>query len=51
VVAGGGTVSVAPTIVAGGTNYKVGDILTVGAGTVGDAGADVLPTFSVATVS
>ena len=27
------------------------DILTVGAGTVGDAGADVRPTFTVATVS
>jgi hypothetical protein len=51
VVAGGGTVSAAPTIVAGGTNYKVGDILTVGAGTVGDAGADVRPTLTVATVS
>jgi hypothetical protein len=51
VVAGGGTVSAAPTIVAGGTNYKVGDILTVAAGTVGDAGSDVLPQFTVATVS
>lgn len=51
VVAGGGTVTAAPTIVAGGTNYKVGDILTVGAGTVGDAGSDVRPTFTVATVS
>ena len=51
IVAGGGTVSVAPTIVAGCTNYRVGDILTVGAGTVGDAGADVRPTFTVATVS
>lgn len=51
IVAGGGTVSAAPTIVLGGTNYKVGDILTVGAGTVGDAGADVRPTFTVATVS
>jgi hypothetical protein len=51
VVAAGGTVEAAPTIVAGGTNYKVGDILTVAAGTVGDAGTDVLPTFTVATVS
>jgi hypothetical protein len=51
VVAAGGTVTAAPTIVAGGTNYKVGDILTVGAGTVGDAGSDVLPTFTIATVS
>jgi hypothetical protein len=51
VVAAGGTVEAAPTIVAGGTNYRVGDILTVAAGTVGDAGTDVLPTFTVATVS
>jgi len=51
IVAGGGTVSAAPTIVVGGTNYKVGDILAVGAGTVGDAGADVRPTFTVLTVS
>jgi len=51
VVAGGGTVTAAPTIVAAGTNYNVGDILTVGAGTVGDAGADVRPTFTVSTVS
>jgi hypothetical protein len=51
IVAGGGTVSAAPTIVAGGTNYKVGDILTVAAGTVGDAGSDVLPVFTVLTVS
>ena len=51
VVAAGGTVTAAPTIVSGGTNYKVGDILVVGAGTVGDAGADVRPTFTVATVS
>jgi hypothetical protein len=51
VAAAGGTVTAVPTIVAGGTNYKVGDILTVAAGTVGDAGSDVLPTFTVATVS
>jgi hypothetical protein len=51
IVAAGGTVEAAPTIVAGGTNYKVGDILAVGAGTVGDAGADVRPTFTVLTVS
>jgi len=37
--------------VAGGTNYAVGHILTVAAGTVGDAGADVRPTFTVSTVS
>jgi predicted RecA/RadA family phage recombinase len=51
VVAAGGTVTAAPTIIAAGTNYRVGDILTVAAGTVGDAGTDVLPTFTVATVS
>lgn len=51
VVAAGGTVTATPTIVAAGTNYRVGDILTVGAGTVGDAGSDVLPTFTIATVS
>jgi hypothetical protein len=51
VVAAGGTVEAAPTIIAAGTNYKVGDILTVAAGTVGDAGTDVLPRFTVATVS
>lgn len=51
VVAGGGTVSSPPSIVVAGTNYKVGDILTVAAGTVGDAGSDVLPQFTVATVS
>ncbi len=50
VVGAGGTVT-STTIVAGGTNYRVGDILTVGAGTVGDAGSDVLPTFTVLTVS
>jgi hypothetical protein len=47
----GWSVTAAPTIVAGGTNYKVGDILTVAAGTVGDAGSDVRPTFTVASVS
>lgn len=51
VVAGGGTVTSAPTIVAGGTNYKVGDVLTVALGDVGGAGTDVVPTFTVATVS
>jgi hypothetical protein len=51
VVAAGGTVEAAPTIELGGTNYKIGDILTVAAGTVGDAGTDVLPRFTVATVS
>jgi hypothetical protein len=51
VVAAGGTVTATPTIVAGGTNYRVGDILTVALGDVGGAGADVVPTFTVATVS
>lgn len=51
VVAAGGTVTAAPTIVAGGTNYKVGDVLTVALGDVGGAGTDVVPTFTVATVS
>lgn len=51
VVAAGGTVEAAPTIELGGTNYKIGDILTVAAGTVGDAGTDVLPRFTVATVA
>lgn len=51
IVAGGGTVSAAPTIVLGGTNYRVGDILTVALASVGGAGADVVPTFTVATVS
>ncbi len=50
VVGGGGTVT-STTIVTAGTNYRVGDVLTVAAGTVGDAGADVRPTFTIATVS
>jgi hypothetical protein len=49
VVAGGGTVTSAPTIAAGGTNFKVGDVLTVAIGDVGGAGTP--PTFTVATVS
>jgi hypothetical protein len=51
VVAGGGGVTAAPTIVAGGTNYKIGDILTVALGDVGGAGTDVVPTFTVLTVA
>ena len=51
VVAAGGTVTATPTIVAAGTNYRVGDILTVALGDVGGAGADVVPTFTIATVS
>ncbi|MFZ9960523.1 MAG: phage tail tube protein [Candidatus Limnocylindrus sp.] len=51
VVAAGGTVTATPTIVAGGTNYRVGDILTVALGDVGGSGTDVVPTFTVATVS
>ena len=51
VVAAGGTVVAVPTIVAGGTNYQVGHIVTVALGTVGGAAPDVAPTFTVATVS
>jgi hypothetical protein len=51
VVAGGGTVTAPPSIAAGGTNYKVGDILTVALGDVGGSGSDTVPTFTVATVS
>ena len=51
VVAAGGTVTATPTVVAGGTNYRVGDILTVAMGDVGGAGTDVVPTFTIATVS
>ena len=50
-VAAGGTVTSAPTITTGGRNYKVGDVLTVALADVGGAGADVAPTFTVATVS
>jgi hypothetical protein len=50
-VAGGGTVTAAPTIVAGGTNYNVGDVLTVALASVGGSGNDVVPTFTVATVA
>ena len=50
-VAAGGTVTSAPTIVLGGRNYQVGDVLTVALGDVGGAGTDTVPTFTVATVS
>jgi hypothetical protein len=51
VVAAGGLVSAAPTIVAGGTNFKVGDTLTVALADVGGAGSDVAPVFTVLTVA
>lgn len=51
VVAAGGTVTAAPTVISGGSNFKVGDTLTVALADVGGAGADVAPTFTVATVS
>jgi hypothetical protein len=49
VVAGGGAVTAAPTIQLAGTNYNVGDVLTVASANMGGAG--VMPTFTVATVS
>jgi hypothetical protein len=42
-------VSVAPTIVLGGQNVRVGDVYTVAAANMGGAG--VMPTFTVATVA
>ncbi|MFZ9061840.1 MAG: hypothetical protein ACO218_11560 [Steroidobacteraceae bacterium] len=48
-VAAGGLVSVAPTIVLGGQNVRVGDVYTVAAANMGGAG--VMPTFTVATVA
>lgn len=50
VVGAGGSVT-GTTIVLGGRNYVVGDVLTVALASVGGAGADVAPTFTVATVS
>jgi hypothetical protein len=50
-VAGGGTVSAAPTVTLGGRNYNVGDVLTVALADVGGSGTDVAPTFTVATVA
>ena len=49
VVSGGAVTST--TIVSGGTNYRVGDVLTVALADVGGSGSDVAPTFTVATVS
>jgi hypothetical protein len=49
VVAGGGTVSAAPTIVAGGNNVRVGDVFTVPVSAIGGTG--VAPTLTVATVA
>jgi hypothetical protein len=51
VVAAGGTVTATPTIVAGGSNYRTGDVLTVALGDVGGASGDTVPTFTIATVS
>ena len=51
VVASGGTVTAAPTVVSGGTNFKVGDTLTVTLASVGGSGSDVVPVFTVATVA
>lgn len=50
-VAGTGDVTSAPTIVLAGTNYRVGDVVTVALGDVGGTTGDVAPTFTVATVS
>ena len=50
IVVSGGAVTTA-TIVAGGTNYKTGDTLTVAAADVGGGTGDTLPVFTVATVS
>ena len=49
VVAGGGTVTAIPSITTAGTNYKVGDVLTVAIANVGGVGTP--PTFTVATVT
>jgi hypothetical protein len=51
VVASGGTVTAAPTVVSGGTNFKVGDTLTVPLASVGGSGSDVVPVFTVATLA
>jgi hypothetical protein len=50
-VAAGGTVTAVPTVVSGGSNFRVGDTLTAAMGDVGGAGADVVPVFTVATVA
>jgi hypothetical protein len=49
VVAGGGTVTAAPTIVLGGNNVRVGDVYTCAVSAIGGTG--VAPTFTVATVA
>ena len=51
VVESSGDVTAAPTIVAAGTNYRVGDVVTVALADVGGTTGDVAPTFTVATVS
>jgi hypothetical protein len=51
VVAAGGSVTATPTIVSGGSNFRVGDKLTVALADVGGSGSDVAPVFQVATVS
>ena len=51
IVAGGGLVSAAPTITAGGNNVRVGDVYTAALADIGGAGSDVAPTFTVATVA
>lgn len=51
VVAAGGTVTAVPTVVSGGSNFKVGDTLTAALADVGGSGADVAPVFTVATVA
>jgi hypothetical protein len=50
-VAGGGTVTAAPTITLAGTNYAVGQVLTADLSLIGGSGSDVAPTFTVATVA
>lgn len=51
VVHANGDVQAIPTIVAGGTNFRVGDKVTVAMADVGGSGTDVVPVFQVATVS
>jgi hypothetical protein len=51
VVAAGGTVTAAPTVVSGGGNFKVGDTLTAALGDVGGTTGDVAPVFTVATLA
>jgi hypothetical protein len=51
IVAAGGGVTAAPTVTAGGTNWRVGDVVTAALADIGGAGSDVAPTFTVATVA